>query len=207
MELGKFFNLVKDRIGMADLGVLKVAMMVAAIDGDIMDSELEAFELMAKRCRGYSPESYAAALKEAMHAAGYLMIAMKRDTETEFVKEFIVEAKAALPNGFANLPIEDIRLAVVTWISIAISDGDYSRRERKCIEALRRNFAEIKVRKAIEEEARWLAISPVLRQATAKGGRTVELVAKDFTTMVENLIAKYGDVSDAVRELKRQKML
>ena len=132
MELGKFFNLVKDRIGMADLGVLKVAMMVAAIDGDIMDSELEAFELMAKRCRGYSPESYAAALKEAMHAAGYLMIAMKRDTETEFVKEFIAEAKAALPNGFANLPIEDIRLAVVIEITAEVPGGiddDYVRLE------------------------------------------------------------------------------
>jgi len=196
---------LKERIGKADLGILKVAFMVAALDGEVTDAEYAAFDALAQKCRGYTPENAARALDEAMRSAGYLMLLSKRVKTAELVKAFVAEAKAALPEGFAYCSIEDVRRAVVTWIAVGLSDGDYSPRERACIAALRKTFAELKIAQADAEEERWLMLSPTFRQAY--GDKTpsklhVELVSKDFVARVESLVAKLGDSADAAKELK-----
>jgi len=202
-SLGKAFVL-KERIGRTDLGVLKVAFMIAALDGDVTESEYAAFDALAKKCRGYTPEGADAALKEAMHSAGYLMLLSKRVKTPVLVKAFIAEARAALPDGFAYLSVEDIRRAVVTWIAVGMSDGDYSARERACIEALRRHFAELKIKRADAELERQLALSPQFRLAYTVGnsGKLGEIVSKDFVARVEELVAQYGDSAAAAKELK-----
>ena len=193
----------KEHIGRVDLGVLKVALMVAALDGEVADDEIAAFEAMAKKCRGYSEEEATRALKEAMRSAGYLMLYSRRATDAELVREFISEAEKALPEGFAYYSIEDIRRAVITWIAMGMSDGDYSKREKKCIEALRRNFAEIKVRRMADEEARWAAISPAYRQSIGNMDKGMQsLISQDFVNRVERVVATYGDSAAAQKELK-----
>ena len=189
-----------------DFGVLKVAFMVAALDGEVTDAEFAAFEAMAKKCRGYTAASAAGVLDEAMRSAGYLMLLGRRATDAQLVKAFVKEARAALPDGFAYCSLEDVRRAIVTWIAMGMSDGDYSARERKCIEALRRTFAELKVAKAQRDEERALMLSPVMRQACCVHGvpasGNVQLVTRDFVGCVERLVRQMGDSAEAAKQLQ-----
>lgn len=196
----------KDRIGKADLGILKVAFMVAAIDGAVTDDEYDLFGRLAKKCRGYSEEAAAVALDEAMRSAGYLLMLSRRVKSAELVKAFVAEASAALPDGFAYLSLAEIRQAVLTWIMMGMGDGEYSDLEVKCVEALRRHFAEVKVSRADEELERWSMLSPAYRQAYGiprQGCRKLELVPRDFVARVEKVVAELGDSASARAELKK----
>ena len=191
------------KLGKTDFGVLKVACMVAALDGEITDAEYAAFEALAQKCRGYTAETAAKALDEAMRSAGYLLLLSRRVSDEELVSAFTDEALAALPDGFAYLSIEEVRRAVVTWIAMGLSDGDYSPRERLCIEKLRKLFAELKVMRVQAESERWLDLVPAIDDAGGSGTTgTVELVSKDFVVRVEELVAQYGDSADAAKELE-----
>ena len=188
-----------------DFGVLKVAFMVAALDGEVTDAEYKALGALAKKCRGYTPKAAAEALDEAMRSAGYLMLFGRHAKDSELAKAFIREAQAALPNGFAYYSIEDVRRAVVTWIAMGMSDGDYSAREKKCVEALRKHFAKLVISRVEADEERWRALSPTFRQTFESAPRraSVALVAQSFVTRVERLVAQYGDEAGAAIELKR----
>ena len=198
------FNLKKfTKASRTDFGVLKVAFMVAALDGEVTDAEYRAFDALAMKCRGYTPKTAATALDEAMRSAGYLMLLSKRAKDADLIKAFVGEAQAALPMGFAYFSVEDVCRAVVTWIAMGMSDGDYSPREKKCIEALRKLFAELKVMRIEAEEEQWLSLAPAFRQANGSGrNSTVELVSRDFVTRVERLVAQYGDSAAAAKELQ-----
>lgn len=204
-SLGKALVL-KARIGAADRGVLKVALMVAALDGQITADEYETFANMAKKCRGYKEGDEVALLDEALRSAGYLMLKSSLVNDAVLAKVFVAEAKAALPEGFAYYSIADIRRAIIIWIAMGMSDGNYSSRERKCIEAIRRAFAEMKVSRQQLSEERDLILSPALLRAcgvadAVKSGR-IELVSRDFVTRVEELIGRLGDRAAASKELK-----
>ena len=204
-KLIKSFNLKKfSKASRTDFGVLKVAYMVAALDGEISDAEYRALDALAKKCRGYTAKAAEAAIDGAMRSAGYLLLLGKRAKDAELVRAFVAEAQAALPMGFAYLSIEDVRRAVVTWIAMGMSDGDYSAREKKCVEALRKLFAELKVMRADAESEQWQTLAPAFRQAYAAGSRnaTVELVSRNFVTRVETLVSQYGDSAAAAKELK-----
>ena len=215
MNIGKFVSGLKLtafggsralKIGKTDLGILKVAFMVAALDGEVTDAEFKAFDALAKKCRGYSAKAAAKALDEAMRSAGYLMLLGRRVKDEDFVKAFMKEAQAALPLGFAYLSIEDVRRAVVTWIMMGLSDGDYSKREKLCVEALRQEFAKLRVMRLQSEEYRWLELAPSLDRAYCGGSSargSVELVSQDFVSRVENLVAQYGDKAAAAMELEK----
>jgi len=198
---------LKDRFARVDFGVLKVAFMVAALDGDVTEAEYKAFDLLAKKCRGYTPKAAAEALADAMHAAGYLMLLSRRvKKDSDLVPAFMDEARKALPDGFAYLSLEDVRRAVVTWIAMGLSDGDYSVRERKCIEALRKAFAELKTMKLQQDDERWMALSADIHHVGAVGGASsrarLELVSRNFVAGVESLVRQYGDSADGARLLR-----
>lgn len=198
------FNFKKfSKASRTDFGVLKVAFMVAALDGEVTDAEYKALDALAKKCRGYTPKAAEKAFDDAMRSAGYLMLRSKRAKDEDLIKAFIAEAQAALPMGFAYFSAEDVRRAVITWIAMGMSDGDYSAREKKCVEALRKLFAELKVGRIQAEEEQWLALAPAFRQACEPGLRnaTVELVSRDFVKRVERLVAQYGDSADAAKKL------
>ena len=208
MNLSKLvsgFNFKKfTKASRTDFGVLKVAFMVAALDGEVTDAEYKAIGALAKKCRGYTPKAAAKALDEAMRSAGYLMLYARRAKDSDLVKAFVAEAQAALPMGFAYFSIEDIRRAIVTWIAMGMSDGDYSSREKKCIESLRQVFAELKVMRLETAEEQWLQLAPAFRQACADAPRNadVELVSRNFVKRVEQLVGQYGDSAAAAKALK-----
>ena len=188
-----------------DFGVLKVAFMVAALDGEVSEAEYRALEALAKKCRGYTPKAAEKALDEAMRSAGYLMLLGRRAKDSELVTAFIREAQAALPNGFAYFSVADVRRAVVTWIAMGMSDGDYSARERKCIDALRSHFAKLKVSRVEAEAEQWRSLMPAFQQTYVSASRRgfVDLAPQDFVLRVERLVALYGDEAGAAGELKK----
>lgn len=196
---------LREKIGKTDLGVLKVAFMVAAIDGDVTEGEYEAFDQLAKRCRGCTEESARQALQEAMRSAGYLLLLSSRVTEAKFVRAFLKEAKAALPNGFAYYALEDVRRAIVTWMAMGMSDGDYSARERRCIDALRRDFAKLKVMKLEQDVLSCLAMAPSYCETFSCGGNVSVNAVSDgdaFVRRVENIVLELGDSAEAAKLLK-----
>ena len=203
--IGSFAFRKSGKASRTDFGVFKVAFMVAALDGEVTDMEYKALEALAKKCRGYTPKVAATVFDEAMRSAGYLMLLGHRANDAALVEAFIREAQAALPNGFAYYSVEDVRRAVVTWIAMGMSDGDYSAREKKCIEALRKHFAELKVSRIEAEEEQWRSLAPAFRQAYGSASRraTVDLVPQGFVARVERLVALYGDEAGAASELKK----
>ena len=209
MDLKKLigsFNIKKfSKASRTDFGVFKVALMVAALDGEVTDAEYRALDALAKKCRGYTPKAAAKALDEAMRSAGYLMLLSRRAKDAVLVSAFVEEAQAALPYGFAFFSTEDVRRAVVTWVAMGMSDGDYSARERKCIEALRKLFAELKVGR-VEAEASAngpFRVSPAYRPVPGCAPCDDSCcVSRDFVKRVEQLVAQYGDTAEAAKELK-----
>lgn len=211
MNLKKFVESIRlpkiiagaDRIGKTDLGVLKVAFMVAALDGEVSETEYEVFDALAKKCRGCTPENAAKALDESMRSAGYLLLLAKRVPCERLVEAFVREANDALPNGFADFELADIRRAFALWIAMGMGDGDYSERERACIEALRQNFATMKVERADEDAARAAAVFPSIHMA---GAQTVvspqmEIISRPFAERVEAVMAELGSAADGEKAL------
>lgn len=78
-------------------------------------------------------------------------------------------------------------------------------REKICIEALRKNFAELRVTRQKEDDVRWMALGPAYGLAfdQSDGGAVVELVTRDFVSRVEELVAQYGDTAEATKELEK----
>ena len=199
------FNFKKfSKASRTDFGVLKVAFMVAALDGEVTDAEYRALEALAKKCRGYTPKAAAKALDEAMRSAGYLMLFGRHATDAALVKAFMAEAQAALPNGFAYFSVEDVRRAIITWIAMGMSDGDYSAREKKCIEALRKHFAELKVGRTAADAnlSGQPLVSPAYRPVLGYASGGASWAPRNFVKRVEELVAAYGDSSAAASELR-----
>lgn len=208
MDLLKLVENIKSRKdGKTDFGILKVAFMVAALDGDITGNEYDIFEKMAQKCRGCTAETASKALAAAMRSAGYLMLLAQRVPTEQLIEAFIAEAEDALPNGFASMSIKEVRRAIVAWIAMAMSDGDYSAREKACIEALRRHFAELKVMRQMQEAHCAAAAGSVFGQAFDLGGAMSVgggvLVSQDFVGRVENVMQRLGSSEDADKELER----
>ena len=180
------------RYGKVDLGIVKVALMVAALDGEITEEEYKALDALVKKCRGYTKKAADTAMTEAMRSAGYLLLFGRRASDREFVKAFVAEARMALPNGFEDLSVEEVRRAIVMWIAMGMSDGDYSSREKKCIEAVRKAFAEHKARRQ--------------QEAVALGEQMAGVsmaVPPGFVASAEELVAQYGDEAGAAKELEK----
>ena len=184
---------VSDRIGKTDRGVLKVALMIAALDGEVTDDEYSAFQALAAKCRGATPENTRLLLDEAMRAAGYLQMLAKRASDEVLVAAFENEATAALPEGFACFSVEEVRHAFVTWIVMAASDGDYSARERLCVEALKRQFAERRISRVMEDEERRKMFTPAFVVTGDARFDEDGPVADDFIARVERVLSAYDD--------------
>ncbi len=201
MNLGKFIGNLKlqtvgrvkaARLSKIDFGIFKVAFMIAALDGEITEAEYKALDALVRKCRGYSKEVADRAQTEAMRSAGYLLLLGRHSSDSEVVQAFVSEALAALPDGFGQLSVAEVRRAVVLWIAMGMSDGDYSGREKKCIEALRRVFAEDQVisQMASDSCVRMSPVSPVF-------------VSSGFIRNAEALVAQYGDEATAAKALEQ----
>ena len=172
----KFDYLKEDdsELGRVDFGVLTVAMMVAALDGVVQPDELKAFSKLAEKCR-VSKGERAAHYNAALHSTGYmLLLARSGMTRRALSLVFLDEAERVLPMGFAGGKAEDIRRALVLWVSMGLSDGEFSGVERASVEAFCARVAEImQKRRDCRQDRLWFGLLPAgggVRKAAAPEG-------------------------------------
>lgn len=156
------FNYLKEApsaLGEVDFGVLTVAMMIAALDGTVQASELRAFRKLADECRVSACER-AAKYENALHAAGYILLLSRAGYSAKALSVlFLAEAERVLPCGFAGGKLEDIRRALVIWVSMGLSDGEFSGIERLCVKEFCKRVAEImRKRRDCQRNRLWLGL-------------------------------------------------
>lgn len=185
------------KLGALDRGVLEVALMIAALDGEIMPAEYETFELLAKQCRGYTQKNAKQCLDCALRKAGYLMAAAQVGCypPAERIASFVKMAAEALPNGFAFGSETDLRRAFVLWIAMAVSDGAFSELEHSAVEALRDHFERVSLERRQTVEARCAAMNPAFPFVSAPkiNTRKVTLFEADFFGRAEEVVKQLGD--------------
>ena len=137
MNIIEFFrNLNQKKMNKTELATLRISMLIAALDGDIDQSELETFRALSEKCDDYSPAEVDAAFRETLRSAGYLMLlARVADCET-LLNNFLLEAEKMLPTLF-DFGAGGINSAIALWTDMAKSDGDFAEIERQAIERLK----------------------------------------------------------------------
>lgn len=191
---GLKFNYLKEddsKLGKVDFGVLTVAMMIAALDGTIQPSELAAFQKLSRQCRVGEGEM-AFRYEMALHSAGYILLVSRSGlSKKAIVQTFLREAERVLPMGFAGGKIEDVRRALVLWVSMGLSDGEFSGIERACVEAFCARVSEIMQKRSAKRKQRlWLGLCPGSLAIKSQEARTS--VNGDETTV--GLMAKAEQV-------------
>ena len=126
----------KNRFGREDFVLLKTALMLAAVDGEVGADEVGRFKELAAKCRGYNGESFEVLWEQALRSAGYLLIQSRflgteelaavfvKEAEKDFVGEVVLETREERVRAFELLD------------RMAMADGDYSEVEHACIAAL-----------------------------------------------------------------------
>lgn len=196
---GLKFNYLKEddsELGKADFGVLTVAMMVAALDGVIEQAELKAFSKLAEQCR-VSKGERAAHYNAALHSAGYMLLhARSGMTRRALSLVFLDEAERVLPMGFAGGKAEDIRRALVLWVSMGLSDGEFSGVERDCIRAFCDRIAEImQKRRDCRKDCLWLGLRPAFGGARKARATRKDEDASGWLAAAEKVV-RTGNLAD-----------
>ncbi len=186
-------------LGALDRGVLEVALMVAALDGEIMPAEYETFGMLAKTCRGYTQKNAKACLDGALRKAGYLMAMAQIGCYTPAMRvtRFVEMAAAALPNGFARGSQADVRRAFVLWFAMAAADGSVSPAERHAIEALRDHFTRVEAERRQLANARCEALNPAFPFSVSRkiNVRKFTLLEDGFLPRAEELVQIMGETA------------
>ena len=134
---GLFADLTgKNRFGKEDFVLLKTALMLAAVDGEVGADEVGRFKELAEKCRGYNGESFEVLWEQALRSAGYLLIQSRFLGEDEIAEAFVKEAEKDFV-GTVVLETKDEHARAFELLDrMAMADGDYSKVERACIAAL-----------------------------------------------------------------------
>ena len=126
----------KNRFGKPDFVLLKTMMMLAAMDGEIADDEVDRFKELAAKSRGYNGESFETLWDAAIRSAGYLLLQSRFLGHDELVAAFVAEAE----KDFVGEVVQETAAARIRAFDfldrIAMADGDYSEIERDSIVAL-----------------------------------------------------------------------
>ena len=126
----------KNRFGNPDFVLLKTMMMLAAMDGEIADDEVDRFKELAAKCRGYNGESFETLWDAALRSAGYLLLQSRFLDQEGLVAAFVAEAE----KDFVGEVVQETaaeRIRAFDFLDrIAMADGDYSEIERDAIVAL-----------------------------------------------------------------------
>jgi len=178
-----------NKIAQLDRGILDVALMIAALDGEILPAEVAAYYRLLGKCRGCAKKDAPAALDAALHKAGYLIARKQMGTsEKGCLDAFVRESILSLPVGFAEGSLADLRRAFVFWITMSLSDGSYSSLEHSAVMALADGFARVR--------------------CTNNGRRgkimVLPLLEEDFFEKVERLVK---DLSISAKRAKAQEAL
>ena len=126
----------KNRFERADFVLLKAALMLAAVDGDVSEDEVAHFKDFAAKCRGYSGESFGDLWENAMRSAGYLLLQSRFLSRDELVEAFVKESEGDFVGEAIQETSAERNRAFKFLERMAMADGEYSEIERACIAAL-----------------------------------------------------------------------
>jgi len=187
-----------------DRGVLTVAMLVAALDGMVLPAEYTAFASLAKRFRGGTAKNVRVVLDKALQKAGYLMAMAQVGvySEKERIAAFTRLATEALPRGFVEGSLADLRRAFALWVAMAVSDGAFSEVEHKALTALESLYADLRLSREQKATKNACAVSPCLRPLCA--GKKATLLEPQFLMKAEKLVR---DLSSSSKCLKAAEAL
>ena len=137
LMMGLFADLTgKNRFGKEDFVILKTALMLAAVDGEVGADEVGRFKELAEKCRGYSGESFDVLWEQALRSAGYLLIQAMFLEKEELAALFVREAEKDFVGTVILETREERARAFELLDRMAMADGDYSAVERACLAAL-----------------------------------------------------------------------
>jgi len=197
-----------ERIGETDAAVLKVAMMVSALDGNVSADELAAFGELARLCRGCTDKESERVFDEGLRLAGYLVLQAKLLDESRLVNAFVAEAVRTMPAGFALSDGGDVRRAFVMWVTMALSDGEFSPVERSALNALRTQLDAVMESVNLYNESSVVLSPAPLTHGLVLGGQPCRLASATtdaFMETVESLVVRMRDEGadgDAAHELE-----
>lgn len=144
-----------------EFAILKIAFLLAALDGKIDETEREMYDRLAEQCKDVDVDLAQSVLKEVDAAtqrllnvknelksalpsvdAGLFMKGVFSNTgllsENEVLLEkFMEEADAVCDWVYFVRDSSRVRRAFVMWTAMSIADGDFSKIERTAIECLR----------------------------------------------------------------------
>ena len=123
-------------LGSADFAVLRTLLLLAAVDGEVSQGELDYFRSLIDKYRDdVGGRTREALWKSALHGAGYLILLSRFLTRDELVAAFVEEVEdfvEPLSVGTAN----DVKAAFGLLQSMAQADGTFSDLEGDCLTAL-----------------------------------------------------------------------
>ena len=143
-----------------EFAILKIAFLLAALDGKIDETEREMYDRLAEQCKDIDVDQAQKVLKEVDAAtkrlldaknserkagAGGLLISFalvpaivpEERVQEMFLDKFMKEAEAVCDWPSFVKDSSRVRRAFVMWTAMAMADGDYAAIERKAIERLR----------------------------------------------------------------------
>ena len=126
----------KNRFDKVDFVILKTMLMLAAVDGEVGDEEIERFRELAMKCRGYSGETFEPLWESALRSAGYLLLQSHFLDREDLVAAFVKEAEKDFVGELALALAADRTRAFELLERMASADGDYSEIERASITTL-----------------------------------------------------------------------
>ena len=126
----------RNKFDKEDFVLLKTALMLAAVDGEVGADEICRFKELAEKCRGYNGESFDALWEQSVRSAGYLLLQSRFLGQDELAAAFVKEAEKDFIGALILETREERVRAFELLDRMAMADGDYSAVERACIAAL-----------------------------------------------------------------------
>ena len=193
-----------------EFAILKIAFLLATVDGKIDDSEREMYDRLAEQCKDVDVDQAQTVLKEVDAATKRLLKAKNSKSQTasgtlesffgkiatkehrflsenEFLDKFMEEADAVCDWASFVKDSSRVRRAFVMWMAMAMSDGDYSAIERAAIERLRGKVNSYE-----------LISKDLLKDAEEKLGDVMKLSGMIGMARDMKKSAQYNDRRDAV---------
>jgi len=140
----------RNRFDRLDFAVLKSLMALAAVDGEVSRDEIAFFQEAARKCRGFSGESFEALWEKSVRSAGYLLFQANLLPPEGIAAAFVSEAEDDLVCELALEPSSRRAQVFEMLETMAGSDGSYSSVERLCLDALVRRVRDAR-EKALAE--------------------------------------------------------
>ena len=124
-------------LGSTDFAVLRTLLLLAAVDGEVSQGELDYFRSLIDQYRDdVGGRTREALWKSALHGAGYLILQGRFMTRDELVAAFVEEAEGDFVELLATGTDKEVKAAFGLLQSMAQADGTFSDLEGDCLTAL-----------------------------------------------------------------------